>query len=66
MKQPKAREFVTLALFAASLSLQAAGLQPAVKPCCAMKLNPRKGDAVTEQKRKLPKAKSDLDQKKLD
>ncbi len=63
----KTKELLTVVIFAGSLSLQGFGLQPAVRPCCALKLNPQKSDvATTDQKRKLPKAEEEHDQQKND
>lgn len=63
--QTKAKELLTLVFFAGSLSLQGFGLQPAVRPCCAQKLNHRKGDvAISEQKKKLKLRQSERDQHK--
>lgn len=61
----KSKQLLTLLFFAGSLSLQGFGLQPAVRPCCAQKLNHRKADVATsEQKKKLKLKQSERDQHK--
>ncbi|HET9136487.1 MAG TPA: hypothetical protein VFO76_07615 [Candidatus Kapabacteria bacterium] len=49
----KAHHFLTLGIFTCTLTMQGFGLQPAVKPCCAAKVNPRKSEtALKEEKKK--------------
>ena len=48
----KTQHFFTLAIFASTLTMQSFGLQPAVKPCCAGKINPRKSETPLKEEKK--------------
>jgi hypothetical protein len=48
----KAHELLTLGVFTCALSMQAFGLQPPVKPCCASKVNPRKSETAAKEEKK--------------
>ena len=48
----KAQHYLTMAVFAGSLTMQGFGLHPAVRPCCASKVNPRKNETTLKDEKK--------------